>query len=154
MKTRGLLPSNENQSDTNLLKFEWTFFGMTASDNVCESSLYILPIPSLDKLFIRYMEKGVYKGFTKKFIPVLLEKYKIPAENVFLWNIYTDQDMSYEKNLNKYADSSTRGFNRMMYRNTTSSGNLLGRVKNQLDQLHCLVYVQKRNTRPNVATDK
>ena len=99
-------------------------------------------------------EKGVYKGFTQKFLPVLLEKYNIPPENAYMWNIYTDQDLSHENSLNKYEDRSTKGFYQMMYKNTNSAGNLLGRVKHQLDPLHCLVYVQKKNTRPNVATDK
>ena len=48
------------------------------------------------------MEKGVYKGFTQKFLPVLLEKYNIPPENAYMWNIYTDQDLSHENSLNKY----------------------------------------------------
>ena len=154
MKSRGMLPTIENQKNADLLKFEWNFFGMTASDNVCQCSLYILPIPSVDKLFIRYMEKGVYKGFTQKFLPVLLEKYNIPPENAYMWNIYTDQDLSHENSLNKYEDRSTKGFYQMMYKNTNSAGKLLGRVKHQLDPLHCLVYAQKKNTRPNVATDK
>ena len=97
---------------------------------------------------------GVYKGFTQKFLPVLLEKYNIPPENAYMWNIYTDQDLSHENSLNKYEDRSTKGFYQMMYKNTNSAGNLLGRVKHQLDPLHCLVYAQKKNTRPNVATDK
>ena len=100
------------------------------------------------------MEKGVYKGFTQKFLPVLLEKYNIPPENAYMWNIYTDQDLSHENSLNKYEDRSTKGFNQMMYKNTNSAGNLLGRVKHLLDPLHCVVYGQKKNTRPNVATDK
>ena len=45
------------------------------------------------------MEKGVYKGFTQKFLPVLLEKYNIPPENAYTWNIYTDQDLGYENSL-------------------------------------------------------
>ena len=53
------------------------------------------------------MEKGVYKGFTQKFLPVLLEKYNIPPENAYMWNIYTDQDLSHENSLNKYEDRST-----------------------------------------------
>ena len=118
MKSRGMLPTIENQKNTDLLKFEWNFFGMTASDNVCQCSLYILPIPSVDKLFIRYMEKGVYKGFTQKFLPVLLEKYNIPPENAYMWNIYTDQDLSHENSLNKYEDRSTKGFNQMMWTKT------------------------------------
>ena len=154
MKSQGMLPTIENQKNTDLLKFEWNFFGMTASDNVCQCSLYILPIPSVDKLFIRYMEKGVYKGFTQNFLPVLLEKYNIPSENAYMWNIYTDQDLSHENSLNKYEDRSTKGFYQMMYKNTNSAGKLLGRVKHQLDPLHCLVYAQKKNTRPNVAKDK
>ena len=97
MKSRGMLPTIENRKNTDLLNFEWNFFGMTASDNVCQCSPYILPIPSVDKLFIRYMEKGGYKGFTQKFLPVLLEKYNIPPENAYTWNIYTDEDLSHEK---------------------------------------------------------
>ena len=38
---------------------------------LCDSSLYILPVPAGDKLFIRYMEKGVYKGFYQKVPPSL-----------------------------------------------------------------------------------
>ena len=154
MKSRGMLPTIENPNNTQLLKFEWKFFGLTASDNVCQCSLYILPIPSGDKLYIRYMEKGVYTGFTQKFLPVLLEKYNIPPENAYMWNIYTDKDLSYENSLNKYKDRSTKGFYQMMYKNTNSAGKMLGRVKHQLDPLHCVVYAQKKNTRPNVATDK
>ena len=90
----------------------------------------------------------------KKFLPVLLEKYNIPPENAYMWNIYTDQDLSHENSLNKYEDRSTKGFYQMMYKNTNSAGNLLGRVKHLLDPLHCVVYGQKKNTRPNVATDK
>ena len=98
--------------------------------------------------------KECLQGFTQKFLPVLLEKYNIPPENAYMWNIYTDQDLSHENSLNKYEDRSTKGFYQMMYKNTNSAGKLLGRVKHQLDPLHCLVYAQKKNTRPNVATDK
>ena len=90
----------------------------------------------------------------KNFLPVLLEKYNIPPQNAYMWNLYTDQDLSHENSLNKYEDRSTKGFYQMMYKNTNSAGNLLGRVKHQLDPLHSLVYAQKKNTRPNVATDK
>ena len=81
MKSRGLLPSSDNPQNTNFLKFEWQFFGITASKHVCDSSLYILPVPAGDKLFIRYMEKGVYKGFTKKFLPVLMGKYNLTPQD-------------------------------------------------------------------------
>ena len=104
MKNIGILPSMDHPQNTNFLKFEWNLFGISSSDNVCECSLYILPIPSKDKLFIRYLEKGVYKGFTKKFLPVLLEKYKFKPEDTFLWNVYSDQDIKHENSLNKYQD--------------------------------------------------
>ena len=90
MKSRGLLPSSDNPQNTIFLKFEWQFFGITASKHVCDSSLYILPVPAGDKLFIRYMEKGVYKGFTKKFLPVLMGKYNLTPQDTYLYNIYTD----------------------------------------------------------------
>ena len=41
-----------------------------------------------------------------------------------------------------------------MYHNKTSVGNLLGQFKHQLDQLYCVLYTQKKNTRPNIVTDK
>ena len=154
MKNLSILPSIDDTKNTNFLKFEWNLFSICSSDNVCESAIYIVPIPSKDKLFIRYLEKGVYKGFTKKFLPVLLEKYNYKEEDVFLWNAYSDQDMKHESTLNKYPDRSTKGFNNLMYHNKTSVGNLLGQVKQQLDQLHCVLYTQKKNTRPNIATDK
>ena len=115
MKSRGLLPSSDNPQNTNFLKFEWQFFGITASKHVCDSSLYILPVPAGDKLFIRYMEKGVYKGFTKKFLPVLMGKYNLTPQDTYLYNIYTDKDMAHESQLNKYQGQTTRGFYQLMY---------------------------------------
>ena len=130
------LPSIDDPKNTNFLKFEQNYFAISSSDNVCECSLYILPIPSKDKLFIWYLEKRVYKGFTKKFLPVLLERYKYKPEDTFLWNVYSDQDIKHEGSLNKYLDRSTKGFSNLMYNNINSVGNLLGTGKHQLDQLH------------------
>ena len=67
---------------------------------------------------------------------VLLERYKYKAEDTFLWNVYSDQDVKHEASLNKYPDRSTKGFSNLMYNNINSVGNLLGTVKHQLDQLH------------------
>ena len=154
MKARGLLPSSDNPKNTSYLRFEWQFMGISASQNVCDSSLYVLPVPCGNKLFIRYLEKGVYRGFTKKFLPVLLDKYNIPEKDSYLLNLYTDKDMDHESQLNKYASQSTRGFYQMMYHNNTSIGNLLASNQNSLKHLHALVYLQKKNTRPNKPMDK
>ena len=155
MKSRGMLPTIENPKNTDLLKFEWNFFGMTASDNVCQCSLYILPIPSVDKLFIRYMEKGCLQGIhPKNFCLYFLRNITFHQKMLTCGTFTLTKDLSHENSLNKYEHTSTKGFYQMMYKNTNSAGNLLGRVKHQLDPLHCLVYVQKKNTRPNVATDK
>ena len=81
MKNLSILPCIDDPKNTNFLKFEWNLFSICSSDNVCESAIYIVPIPSKDKLFIRYLEKGVYKGFTKKFLPVLLQKYNYKEES-------------------------------------------------------------------------
>ena len=115
MKNLCILPSIDDPQNTNFLKFEWNLFSICSSDNVCESAIYIVPIPSKDKLFIRYLRRGESKGFTKKFLPVLLEKYKYKEEDVFVWNAYSDQDMKHESTLNKYPDRSTKGFNNLMY---------------------------------------
>ena len=154
MKARGLLPSSDNPKNTTYLKFEWQFMGISASQNVCDSSLYVLPVPCGNKLFIRYLEKGVYRGFTKKFLPVLLQKYNIEEKDSYLLNLYTDKDMHHESQLNKYATQTTRGFYQMMYHNNTSIGNLLTSNQNALKDLHALAYLQKKNTRPNKPMDK
>ena len=154
MKSRGLLPSSDNPQNTNFLKFEWQFFGITASKHVCDSSLYILPVPAGDKLFIRYMEKGVYKGFTKKFLPVLMGKYNLTRQDTYLYNIYTDKDMAHESQLNKYEGQATRRFYQFMYHNQTSVGHLLGSNNHVLKHLHGLAYLQKKNARPNKPMDK
>ena len=154
MKSRGFLASIDNPKNTNFLKFDWQIFGITASKHVCDSSLYILPIPAGNKLFIRYMEKGVYKGFTKKFLPVLTDKYNLTPQDTYLYNIYTDKDLDHERKLNKYQGQTTCGFYQMMYNNKSSVGHLLGSNKHVLKHLHGLAYLQKKDARPNKPTDK
>ena len=44
--------------------------------NVVQSALYIVPAYHDGKLFVRYMEQGIYKGFTSKFISALTSVYK------------------------------------------------------------------------------
>ena len=154
MKSRGLLPSSDNPQNTIFLKFEWQFFGNTASKHVCDSSVYILPVPAADKLFIRCMEKGVYKGFTNKFLPVLVGKYNLTPQDTYLYNIYTDKDMAHESQLNKYEGQATCGFYQLMYHNQTSVGHLLGSNNHVLKHLHGLAYLQKKNARPNKPMDK
>ena len=35
----------------------------------------------------------MYRGFTKKFLPVLAQKHLVSVENCFMWNVYTDMDI-------------------------------------------------------------
>ena len=73
---------------------------------------------------------------------------------MYLWQLYTDKDVEQESRLEKYTDSSTTGFQKMMYTNEKSVGNLLSKLKPTFDQMHCLVYIQKNNCWPNEPLDK
>ena len=154
MKSLGLIPSTDDPKNLKYLKLEWQFFGIGASKNVSQGSLLILPVFCVDKLFIRYFEAGIYKGFTKKFVPVLLQKYKIPPESAFLWNLYTDRDIEEENAQEKYTYSSTTGFNNLMYGNQKSVGNLITNVQPILDTLYCLMRIEKKDCRPNQQLDR
>ena len=154
MKARGLLPSSDNPKiqpisslNGNLWEYQQARMSVTP-----HYTCYQCPVAA--NLFIRYLEKGVYRGFTKKFLPVLLQKYNIEEKDSYLLNLYTDKDMHHESQLNKYATQTTRGFYQMMYHNNTSIGNLLTGNQNALKDLHALVYLQKKNTRPNKPMDK
>ena len=154
MKSLGLIPSTDDPKNLKYLKLEWQFFGIGASKNVSQGSLLILPVFCVDKLFIRYFEAGIYKGFTKKFVPVLLQKYKILPESAFLWNLYTDRDIEEENAQEKYTYSSTTGFNNLMYGNQKSVGNLITNVQPILDTLYCLMRIEKKDCRPNQQLDR
>ena len=86
------LLSHQESTDPGLLQLESQFLDLCSTSNVVESAIYILPAYHQGKLFVRYMEQGVYKGFTSRFISDLTEKYNIPARNVFPWMVYTDKD--------------------------------------------------------------
>ena len=58
MKNLSILPSIDDPKNTNFLKFEWNLFSICSSDNVCESAIYIVPIPSKDKLFHLVLGEG------------------------------------------------------------------------------------------------
>ena len=154
MKALGLIPSTDHPKNLQYLKLEWQFFGIGASKNVSQGSLLILPVFCVDKLFIRYFESGIYKGFTKKFVPVLLQKFQIPPESAFLWNLYTDRDIEEENAQEKYTYSSTTGFNNLMYGNQRSVGNLITSVQPILDTLYCLIRIEKKDSRPNQWLDR
>ena len=68
------------------------FLDMCSTYNVVQSALYIVPAYHDGKLFVRYMEQGIYKGFTSKFISALTSVYNIPSSKVFPWMVYTDKD--------------------------------------------------------------
>ena len=153
MKNLCLVPSHDHPRTTTYLQLEWSFFSLASSKNVSESALFILPVVAQDKIFIRYFEVGVYRGFTKKFLPVILQKYDMPQESAFLWQLYTDRDTEEENSLEKYPYHSTRGSQRMMYSNDKSVGNFLAKVQATLDQMHCLMYTEKKNSRPNEPLD-
>ena len=66
---------HQQLTDPGLLQLESQFLDLCSSYNVVESAIYIVPVYHNGKLFVRYMEHGVYKGFTSKFISALSDIY-------------------------------------------------------------------------------
>ena len=150
-----LLP-HQQLTDPGLLKLESQFLDLCSSYNVVESAIYIVPVYHNGKLFVRYMEHGVYKGFTSKFISALSDIYKIPTQNIFPWMVYTDKDFLEASIRMKYSakNQTTRGFLQLMYKNKTSLGNLVTLLKPKLDNLHAVVGFQKKHHRPTEKEDR
>ena len=150
-----LLPHQE-LTDPGLLQLESQFLDLCSSYNVVDSAIYIVPVYHDGKLFVRYMEHGVYKGFTSKFISALANRYNIPTKNVFPWMVYTDKDFVEASIRMKYSgkNQTSRGLLQLMYKNKTSLGNLVTLLKPKLDNLHAIVGVQKKNHRPTEKEDR
>ena len=110
------LLSHQQLTDPGLLQLESQFLDLCSSYNVVESAIYIVPVYNNVKLFVRYMEHGVYKGFTSKFIYALSDIYKIPTQNIFPWMVYTDKDFLEASIPIKYSakNQTTRGFLQLM----------------------------------------
>ena len=150
-----LLP-HQQLTDPGLLQLESQFLDLCSSYNVVESAIYIVPVYHNGKLFVRYMEHGVYKGFTSKFISALSDIYKIPTRNIFPWMVYTDKDFLEASIRMKYSakNQTARGFLQLMYKNKTSLGNLVTLLKPKLDNLHAVVGVQKKHHQPTEKEDR
>ena len=150
-----LMP-NKDSSDPGILKLESQFLDMCSTCNVVDSALYILPVFHNGQLFVRYMEQGIYKGFTSKFKSVLTQKYNIPMTKFLPWMVYTDKDFFESSVRRKYSskNQTSRGFEQLMYRNKTSVGELISSLKPKLCTLHCVIYIQKKNARPTHQEDR
>lgn len=153
MKCLDLIP-NENNTSPGLIQLESQFLDIISCDNIVQSALYILPIVHQGKLFLRFIEKGVYKGFTAKFAPVIASNLNLDPTQIFPWIVYTENDMSEERKRNKYSERTSTGFEQLMYRNKKSVGNLILGMESQLNQLNCVIYIQIKNPRPNRPTDR
>ena len=73
----------QESNDPGIHKLESQFLDMCSTYNVVESLLCIMPAYHDGKLFVRYMEQGVYKGFTSNFISALTARYNILSSKVF-----------------------------------------------------------------------
>ena len=62
---------------------------------VAQGVFYILPIFHDNKLFVRYIETGVYCGFLQAALELLKKQYKVRDANILPWNVFTDYDTSY-----------------------------------------------------------
>ena len=151
----GLMP-NQDVKDPGILQLESTFLDIVACKNVVESALYILPVFSQGKLFLRYMETGMYSGFTNKFQNVLANKYSIPTGSIYPWIVYTDKDFSEQGTHQKYNQKgqASRGFKKMMYLNETSFASRLQKLKPKIDNLKAVIYIQMKNARPSHHEDR
>ena len=150
-----LLP-HQQLTDPGLLQLESQFLDLCSSYNVVESAIYIVPVYHNGKLFVRYMEHEVYKGFTSKFISALSDINKIPTQNIFPWMVYTDKDFLEASIRMKYSakTQTTRGFLQLMYKNKTSLGDLVTLLKPKLDNLHAVVDVQKKHHQPTEKVER
>ena len=151
LKNVNLFPTEDSPDNVGLLKLESQFLSLISP--FCDSALYICPVVRQDKLFIRYIEAGMYRGFTKKFLPVLAQKHLVSVENCFMWNVYTDMDIQEKSKKGKkgktarYKGHRTRGFQQLQYSNKTSVGHCLADVKKDLDPLKSVIYIQKQQAR-------
>ena len=146
--------SIDDPKNTNFLKFEWPFiFHMFKWQCLWICNLHCSH--SLQRQVIHLvLGEGCLQRVHQEFPTCTTSKVQLQRRGCLsveclFWSRY-----EHESTLNKYPDRSTKGFYNQMYHNKTSVGNLLGQVKHQLDQLHCVLYTQKKNTRPNIATDK
>ena len=57
------------------------------------------PLFSQDNLFIRYTKTWMYRGFTSKILPTLMEKYLFSLESSYLWKVWTEKDLKSEGKL-------------------------------------------------------
>lgn len=149
-----LMP-NEQSTDPGLLKLESQFLDICSCSNLVDSALYLVPIFYNGQVFVRYMEKGMFKGFTSKFRSVLSAHFKIPVQKIVYWMVYTDKDFK-EQSTRKYSGKNqvSRGYEQMMYRNKTSVGELVSSLRSKLDHLKSVIYVQKNNARPTHPEDR
>ena len=150
-----LMPNPES-TDPGILKLESQFLDLCSTYNVVQSALYIVPAYHDGKLFVRYMEQGIYKGFTSKFISALTSVYNIPSSKVFPWMVYTDKDFLEASIRRKYSgkNQTARGFDQLMYKNKNSVGVLVSNLRPKLDNLHCVIHVQMKNNRPTDKEDR
>jgi len=150
-----LMP-NEQTTDPGLLRLESQFLDLTSCTNVVDSALYLVPLFYNGKLFIRYMEVGMYKGFTSKFKNILARKFNVPPSQLLPWIVYTDKDFMESNLRRKYKgkNQTSRGFEQLMYKNKTSVGELVSGLKTKLDNLKCVIYIQKKNARPTHEEDR
>ena len=65
LKNVNLFPTEDSPDNVGLLKLESQILSLISP--FCDSALYICPVVRQDKLFIRYIEAGMYRGFTKNF---------------------------------------------------------------------------------------
>ena len=155
LQTLNLLPHQESK-DPGILQLESNFLDIVSTRNVVDSALYIVPVFFQGKLFLRYMETGLYSGFTNKFQHVLATKFGIQPQDIYPWIVYTDKDFTEQSLTRKYQEKgqTSRGFKQMMYQNDNSFGNTLQRLKPKLDQLKAVFYIQMRNARPSHHEDR
>ena len=62
---------HQQSTDHGILQLKSQFLDLCSSHNIVESAIYIVPAYHDGKLFVRYMEQGVYKGFTSRPISAL-----------------------------------------------------------------------------------
>ena len=153
LKSLNLFPS-QFQNNQGLIQLETQFLDLIASDNVVHSALYLIPIEHQGKVFIRFIEKGMYKGFTAKIVPLIASKFDVDHNEIYPWIVYTDKDIEEEGKRNKYSERTSTGFHQLMYSNKKSVGKILSGLQDKLDQMNAIIYIEMKNPRPSRPEDR
>ena len=79
------LITDQDMSNPRVIQLEFQFLDIIATDNIVHSALHLLPVVDQGKVFLRFIEKGICRGFTAKFTSVIASKFNVDTNQIFPW---------------------------------------------------------------------